>query len=80
MRENKNPHAKLKKELKRYNFYRWRCTGRERWSTWALDGVIVLNCPNLHNMKKIQMLTHREVIRDVLQYLGEEYPCVTPPV
>jgi len=80
MRKNKDPLAKLKKELKRHNFYRWTCTGRERWSTWALDGIVVLNCPNMHNMKKKQMVTHREVVRDVLHYLDQEFTSDIPPV
>jgi hypothetical protein len=57
--------SESKKMHKEYKYFRWTCTGRERWQTWAIGNSKIYGCPKGHRMRKGVEVHVNEVLRDV---------------
>jgi hypothetical protein len=57
--------SESKKMHKKHKYFRWTCTGREKWQTWALGKSQILSCPNGHPIRKGVEVHINEVLRDV---------------
>ena len=50
---------------KEHKYFRWTCTGREKWQTWAVGNSHIYSCPKKHLMRKGVEVHINEVLRDV---------------
>lgn len=61
-----------KKMHKEHKYFRWTCTGRERWQTWAIGNSKIYGCPKGHPMKKGVEVHVNEVLRDAFAKVAGE--------
>lgn len=54
-----------KRMHREHKFFRWTCTGREKWQTWAIESSHIYCCPKGHLMRKGVEVHINEVLRDV---------------
>ena len=54
-----------KKMHKNQQYFRWTCSGREKWQTWAVGNSHIYGCPKGHRMTKGVEIHVNEVLRDV---------------
>jgi hypothetical protein len=64
MPRQNNHISESKKMHKEHKYYRWTCTGHERWQTWAIGNSQIICCPKSHRMKKGVEVHVNEVLRD----------------
>jgi len=57
--------SESKKMHKLSKYFRWTCTGREKWQTWAIENSHIYGCPKGHLMRKGVEVHINEVLRDV---------------
>ena len=50
---------------KEYKYFRWTCSGREKWQTWVLGDSQIYFCPEKHRMRRGVEVHVNEVLRDV---------------
>ena len=57
--------SESKKMHKECKYFRWTCTGREKWQTWVLGDGQIYFCPEKHRMRRGVEVHVNEVLRDV---------------
>ncbi len=62
--------SESKKMHKQHKYFRWTCSGREKWQTWALGNSEILSCPKGHPIRKGVEVHINEVLRDVFGEVG----------